>query len=86
VLWVLAFSAPFLLLPEFGRQSSFARLRMAEALAPDAAVAILRLATLLFLGPLGRITLATARAALGVACAIIGALAVFRSQQQGRSP
>jgi O-antigen/teichoic acid export membrane protein len=73
VLWVLAVSAPFLLLREFGRQFSFARLRMAEAFALDATVAILQLATLLCLGPLGRITPATACAALGGACAVIGA-------------
>jgi O-antigen/teichoic acid export membrane protein len=72
VLWVLAFAAPFLLLREFGRQFSFARLRMAEAFALDAAVTIIQLAALVCLGPLGRISPATACAALGCACAVIG--------------
>ncbi len=73
VLWVLAFASPFLLLREFVRQFSFARLRMVEAFALDAAVAIIQLATLICLGPLGGISPATACAALGGACAIIGA-------------
>jgi hypothetical protein len=67
--WALAAVVPFALVREFGRQFAFAHLHMGQALMLDSAVAAIQLAGLGWLGWTGRMSSATACAALGVACA-----------------
>jgi O-antigen/teichoic acid export membrane protein len=67
--WTLAAVVPFVLVREFGRQFAFAQLHMGQVLMLDSAVAAIQLAGLGWLGWSGRMSSATACAALGVACA-----------------
>ena len=67
--WTLAAVLPFALLREFARKFSFAHLHIGHALILDSAVAAIQLAGLAWLGWTGRMSGATASAALGVACA-----------------
>jgi O-antigen/teichoic acid export membrane protein len=67
--WTLAGVLPFVLLREFARKFSFAHLHTGQALVLDSAVAAIQLAGLGWLGWTGRMSGATACAALGVACA-----------------
>jgi O-antigen/teichoic acid export membrane protein len=67
--WALATVLPFVLLREFGRRFAFAHLHTGQALMLDSAVAAIQLAGLWWLGSTGRLSSATACAALGAACA-----------------
>jgi O-antigen/teichoic acid export membrane protein len=67
--WTLAGVLPFALLREFARKFSLAHLYTGQALILDSAVAAIQLAGLSWLGWTGRMSSATACAALGVACA-----------------
>jgi O-antigen/teichoic acid export membrane protein len=67
--WTLAGVLPFALLREFARKLSMAHLHVGQALILDSAVAAIQLAGLGWLGWTGRMSSATACAALGVACA-----------------
>ena len=68
LIWILAASLPFVLLREFLRRVSFARLKVSRALAGDAAVAGITLVVLLWLGWAGLLSAVTAFAAVGFAC------------------
>jgi O-antigen/teichoic acid export membrane protein len=70
ITWALAGIAPFVLLREFARRFSFAHVHFGHALALDAAVAVLQLSSLGWLGWTGRMSAVTASLALGVSCAI----------------
>jgi O-antigen/teichoic acid export membrane protein len=70
IAWALAGVMPFALIREFGRQYAFARLQIAQALILDIAVAAIQLAALVWLGSSGRMSAATACAALAVACGV----------------
>jgi O-antigen/teichoic acid export membrane protein len=70
--WVLAATAPFALLREFGRRLAFAHMRMGSALMLDSTVAAIQLAALCWLGWVGWMSSASAYAAIGAACAVIG--------------
>lgn len=67
--WTLAGVLPFALLREFARKFSLAHLHTGQALILDSAVAAIQLAGLGWIGWTGRMSSATACAALGVACA-----------------
>ena len=67
--WTLAGVLPFALLREFGRKFSLAHLHTGQALILDSAVATIQLAGLCWIGWVGRMSGATACAALGFACA-----------------
>ena len=73
VTWVLAAVMPFALLREFGRRYAFAHLRMGEAFALDAAVAVLQLSGLAAFAAAGGLSADTAFATVGLACGLIGA-------------
>lgn len=68
--WALAAAAPFALLRELGRRLAFAHLYMGRALMLDSAVAAIQLAALCWLGWTGRMSSASAYAAIGGACAL----------------
>jgi O-antigen/teichoic acid export membrane protein len=72
IAWALAATVPFAMLREFARRSAFGRLRMGEALMVDLAVAIIQFALLYWLASTGDMSPATACAALGGACALVG--------------
>jgi O-antigen/teichoic acid export membrane protein len=72
VAWTLAAVLPFILLREFGRRVAFAHLRMAEALVLDLVVAVAQLIGLPWLASVGALSAASAFAAIGVACALVG--------------
>lgn len=77
MVWVLAGATPFALLREFARKFAFAHLRVAQALIVDVAVATIQLSILSWLGWTGRMSPATACAALGGACALTGVAWLF---------
>ena len=79
--WALAAVMPFGLLREFGRRFAFTHLQMGQALGLDAAVAVIQLSILGWLGLTGRMSAVTACGALGVSCglAAVGWLYVARS-------
>jgi O-antigen/teichoic acid export membrane protein len=68
--WALAGVAPFALLREFCRRFSFAHFRLGHALALDATVSVIQVASLGWLGWTGRMSAVTACAALGLSCAV----------------
>jgi O-antigen/teichoic acid export membrane protein len=68
--WVLVAVAPFALLREFGRTLALAHLRLGQTLMLDLTVAAIQLAGLGWLVWTGRLSSATACAALGGACAL----------------
>jgi len=72
MVWALAGATPFALLREFARKFAFAHLRVTQALMVDVAVAAIQLSILSWLGWTGRMSPATACAAVGGACALIG--------------
>jgi O-antigen/teichoic acid export membrane protein len=80
VLWTLAGMIPFALLREFGRRFAFARLRMAQALLLDAAVAAVQLTGLVWLATVGALSATTGYAVIGVACAVPGAVWLYRGR------
>lgn len=67
--WALLPAAPFLLLREFIRRISFARLRMVTAVAVDATVATLQLGTLGFLAWHGLLSVGAVYVVIGGSCA-----------------
>lgn len=69
IAWALAGAAPFVIGREFARRFSFAALRNIEALALDSVIVILQIGLLGWLAWTGRMTSASALAALGVSCA-----------------
>jgi O-antigen/teichoic acid export membrane protein len=71
-IWVLAGVAPFALLREFARRFAFAHLHMAQALVLDLGAAAIQLVAIWCLGLIGWMSAATACAALGVSCAVVG--------------
>ena len=71
--WVLLGAMPFLLLREYARRFAFAHLCPGRAVAIDATVAVVQLGTLLVLGSLGALSVPTAYAAVGGACAVASA-------------
>ena len=75
--WALAAVLPFALLREFGRRFAFAHLQIAQALILDSAVAAMQLAGLGLLAWTGRMSAATACAALGAACALSGVVWLY---------
>ena len=79
--WALAAVMPFGLLREFGRRFAFTHLQMVQVLALDAAVGMIQLSILGWLGLTGRLSAVTACGALGISCglAAIGWLYVSRT-------
>jgi O-antigen/teichoic acid export membrane protein len=77
MVWVLAGATPFALLREFARKFAFAHLRLAQALIIDVTVAAIQLGVLSWLGWTGRMSAATACAALGGSCALTGIVWLF---------
>ena len=73
VVWVLLGAVPFLLLREYIRRFSFAHLRPPVAVAIDASVAVLQLASLALLANFDRLSVVTAFAVMGGACAVASA-------------
>jgi O-antigen/teichoic acid export membrane protein len=67
--WILAGAVPFLLLREYIRQVSLAHLRLTTVLAIDGCVCALQIGGLVLLGFCGWMTVGTAYAVMGVACA-----------------
>jgi O-antigen/teichoic acid export membrane protein len=82
LLLALAGAAPFLLLREFSRQLAFARFRLWEAVVLDAAVVVLQLAALAWLGWTGRMTSANACISLGVGAAFIVVPSLYASRRE----
>jgi O-antigen/teichoic acid export membrane protein len=82
VTWALAGVMPFALLREFGRRFAFAHLRMAEALVLDLAVAVVQLTGLFWLASTGALSASTAYVAVGVACALVGAIWLYLARGQ----
>lgn len=80
MIWALAAIAPFALVKELCRRFAIAELNVARALALDAAVAAIQLPALAWLAWTGRMSAATAFAAIGLASAVPAAvwLAVHR--------
>ena len=72
IAWALAATVPFAMLREFARQCAFGRLHMGEALMLDLAAATIQFALLYWLGSTGHMSPATACAALGGACGLVG--------------
>jgi O-antigen/teichoic acid export membrane protein len=72
VMWVLAVSIAFLLLREFARGDSFARLRVGVALVVDSGVAICQIGGLLILVHGGRMSAESALCVTGIASGIAG--------------
>jgi O-antigen/teichoic acid export membrane protein len=72
VFWVLAATVPFLLLRDFGRRLAFADLQMNNAFALDALVVVLQMLLVGGLALVGRLSAATAFAATGLSCGLIG--------------
>lgn len=70
MIWALVGVLPFFMLRDFVRRLAFAELKMARALTLDAAVATILVTALAWLAETGRMSAATAFAAIGVACAI----------------
>jgi O-antigen/teichoic acid export membrane protein len=68
VMWTLVATMPFVLLRDFCRRFAFAHLRMAIALLLDVSVAMLQIATLLWLAVHGELSAVTAHGAVGLAC------------------
>ena len=71
VLWILAGTAPFLLLREYLRQLSFAHLRLGVALILDISVSVLQVGGLLLLAWFHVLTAGTAFTVMGVSCALV---------------
>ena len=69
---VLAAVVPFALLRDFGRRFEFAHLQMGHALRLDIWAAIVQIAGLGLLAWYGKLTAASACAAIGVSCAVAG--------------
>jgi Na+-driven multidrug efflux pump/tRNA A-37 threonylcarbamoyl transferase component Bud32 len=78
--WTLAGVLPFALLREFGRKFCLAHLHTGQALILDSAVATIQLAGLCWIGWVGRMSGATACAALGFACASASIMWLFFSR------
>jgi O-antigen/teichoic acid export membrane protein len=70
VLWVLAGTAPFVLLREFSRRVILAQWRVLELVQVDLVVSFLQVAALLGLAVAGFLSAGTAHAAVGLACAV----------------
>jgi O-antigen/teichoic acid export membrane protein len=70
VLWILAGAAPLMLVREFARQFSFARMNLASAMALDTTVGILQIAVLLALAGTGTLTTSTAFLAIALSVAL----------------
>jgi O-antigen/teichoic acid export membrane protein len=70
-LWVLAGAAPFMLLREYLRQTSFAHLRLNAALILDASVSVLQVGGLLVLARFQLLTASTAFIVMGLSCALV---------------
>jgi O-antigen/teichoic acid export membrane protein len=81
VAWALAGVVPFVLLREFGRRFAFARLRMAESLLLDLAVAAIQLAGLGLLAWTGHLSATTACVAIGVACGLAGVVWLYLARR-----
>ncbi|MBX9843616.1 MAG: hypothetical protein K2Z80_17595 [Xanthobacteraceae bacterium] len=69
IAWALAGAAPFVVGREFARRFAFAAMRNIEALALDSVIVILQIGLLGWLAWTGRMTSASALAALGISCA-----------------
>jgi O-antigen/teichoic acid export membrane protein len=70
VVWVLLGALPLLLLREFVRRLAIAHLQIAAAVAIDAGVALFQLSSLLLLAYFHKLTVMSAYAAMGAACAV----------------
>jgi O-antigen/teichoic acid export membrane protein len=68
--WVLLGVIPFLLLREYARRFTLAHLAMRTAVAIDASVAVVQIATLIALARLGWLSAASVYGAMGAACAV----------------
>lgn len=71
--WALIAIAPCILLREFIRRVMFAQLNVRAAIGIDTAVALLQIGTLAALAWCGRLTVMTAFATIGAACAAVSA-------------
>ncbi len=69
ITWILAGTAPFLLLRDYLRQISIAHLRMLAVLVLDGSVAVLQLGGLLLLWRFSHLSVVTAITVMGLACA-----------------
>jgi O-antigen/teichoic acid export membrane protein len=72
-LLVLCVTVPFVLMREFARRFSFARLHIPQALALDVAAAVLLVAALAWLGRTGNLSASTAFLALAGSCGLAAA-------------
>ncbi|HEX5446096.1 MAG TPA: polysaccharide biosynthesis C-terminal domain-containing protein [Pirellulales bacterium] len=79
VVWMLTATLPLLLLREVARRFSFAELQLGRAVRIDAVAAGCQLLLLAWLAVAGRLSAATALAAMGVACGASGAVWLVRS-------
>ena len=80
--WAIAGVVPFALTRDFARRFSFAQLRFGGALLLDAAVALMQLSTLGWLGASGRMSALSAWGALGGACAFAAAGWLYSTRGQ----
>jgi len=82
VFWALAATVPFLLLRDFGRRLAFADLRMNNAFALDALVVALQVMLVGGLALTGRLSAASAFAAAGLGCALVGVGWLYSARSQ----
>jgi O-antigen/teichoic acid export membrane protein len=85
VLWVLAATAPFLLLREFYRRLEFAHLRPSRALTLDLVAGVLQLAGMAGMAVAATLSAAGAFAARGFASAVAGAIGAFLGRRRIRA-
>jgi O-antigen/teichoic acid export membrane protein len=88
VFLALAATVPFLLLRDFGRRLAFADLQMNAALALDSLVVVMQMTLMGGLAVTGRLTAATAFAAVGLSCGVIAASWLYSNRSRfvlGRS-
>jgi O-antigen/teichoic acid export membrane protein len=81
VLLVLSGAVPFVLMREFRRRLAFAHLHVGSALALDSCVTVLQLGLLAALALSGALTAVTGHAAVGLACALVGGVALIAARK-----
>jgi O-antigen/teichoic acid export membrane protein len=82
IIWALALVMPLILLREFARQVSFARLQVGVALLLDSAVFIVQAGGLLILAHYGALSSSRAYCLMGGACGVTSLVWLFRSRHQ----
>lgn len=80
--WIAAGSVPFMLIREFARQYAFAHLRVSQALILDLATALFQIAGLTGVAWAGRLSAATASAAIGAGCIVTATAWLFLNREK----